>query len=251
MRHFFNFLIGIFLSIVVISCAERAICPAYQSAFIHDKATLDRHFSYFGEDTLPKNQLIASKNKFLIIERVPYKKKVRSLNTVAMKTIYPVLDDSTALTGDVQMLTEMDVVDSLALDSAVQNELPWKEKFNVEQEFYFHYFNDILVYPEERAQAEMDKKEKGGTKGAKQGFFNRIFGGIFKKGKKNTSELTEGEETEENTELDETQQPKKKGIKGLFSKKKNKKEEETSEEPIPDEEDIPPVDEASDEDDDF
>lgn len=242
-------------SIVVISCAERAICPAYQSAFIHDKVALDRHFSYFGEDTLPKNQLTASKDKFLIIERVPYKKKVRSLNTVPMQTIYPVLDDSTALSGDVQMLTEMDVVDSLALDSAVQNELPWKEKFNVEQEFYFHYFNDILVYPEERAQAELDKKDKGGEmKGAKQGFFKRIFGGIFKKGKKNSNDLAEDEELDENAELDETQQPKKKGLKGLFSKKNKKNSKKDSVvEPIPEEgeEDLAPVDESSNEDDDF
>ena len=137
MKNLSNFIFGFIIIVAVSSCAERAICPAYQSAFIHDKSTLDRQFSYFGEDSLPKVQLTASKNKFLLIDKVPYKKKVRSFNTIPMKTVYPVLEDSTLLTGDVQMLTEMDVVDSIALDSTIQNELPWKEKFNVEQEFYF------------------------------------------------------------------------------------------------------------------
>ncbi|MDH5475173.1 MAG: hypothetical protein OEX22_05730 [Cyclobacteriaceae bacterium] len=226
------------------SCSERMICPAYQSAFIHDQSTLDRHFSYFGEDSLPKNMLTASKDKFLLIEKQPYKKKLRSFNTVPMKTIYPVLDDSLALVGDVKMLAEMDVVDSVALDSVVQNEYPWKEKFNVDQEFYFHYFNDILVYPSERAQAEMSRREKrkrSKASGEKQKFFKRIFG--KKKDKKKEAKLSDEDES-----LDDKSSKKK----GLFGNKKKNKEEKIDTDEEQTDSDVPATEEDDDdEDDDF
>lgn len=246
MKHLINLTLCLLLGVFILSCSERTICPAYQSAFIHDKNTLDKHFSYFGEDTLPKPMFTASKNKFLIIDRVSYRTKLRSLNSVNMETIYPVLDDSTALQGDAIMLAEMDVVDSVALDSAAVSELPWKEKFNVEQEFYFHYFNDILVYPEERALAKQEEDAKKGTsastsEGEKQNFFKRIFSKLFKKGDKGTTDEESSDIDLEEGDIDETEQadgpPKKKG---LFGKKKNKnkpsQEEEIAEEPDPIEE---------------
>lgn len=237
MKQSFILIVGLYFSIALFSCSERMVCSAYQSAFIHDKTTLERHFSYFGEDSLPKNMLTASKDKFLIIERQTYKKKVRSFNTVPMKTIYPVLDESVELKGDVQMLAEMDVVDTVALDSIVQNDYPWKEKFNVDQEFYFHYFNDILVYPEERALANMSKREKrkrSKESGERQGFFKRIFG------KKDKSQLN----NEINNEL-ESDVPKKKR---LFGKKKKKQEENIDPEEDQTDSDVPSTEE---EDDDF
>ena len=242
MKQYSIFLVGLSLSIALSSCTERMVCSAYQSAFIHDKNTLERHFSYFGEDSLPKNMLTASKDKFLIIEKQPYKKKVRSFNTVPMKTIYPVLGDSVELAGDAQMLAEMDVIDTLALDSVAQKEYPWEEKFNVDQEFYFHYFNDILVYPEERALANMSRREKRKMRkasGEKQGFFKRIFGK-----KKDKSKLSDN-----NIDELENDNPKKKG---LFGNKKKDKEESIDAEVNQTDVEVPANEkEEDDEDDDF
>jgi len=89
-RHFFVF---ISLSLVLGACTQRLICPAYQSAFIYDKNELRKKFSYFQEDSTPK-VFTASKTRYLIAEPVSYRKKVRSLQTVAMKPVKTIVPDS-------------------------------------------------------------------------------------------------------------------------------------------------------------
>ncbi len=257
MRHIKQLGLISIITVLTWSCAERTICPAYQSAFIHDKAALAKHFSYFKEDSTPKI-LTASKNKFLIAEKQPYWKKVRSLNTVKMETIYPQLDDSIQLAGDIVLRAEMDVVDSVALDSAAVNEIGWTEHFNVDQEFYFYYFNDILVYPEERAvivaaenQKDKIKKDQAERTGEKKNIFQKFLG-LFKK-KPKTDEL-ETELTDEESEDEEAiDSPPKKKKKKLFSfgkkKKKSKKDKKSKEEEVDEPvEEQPSTDE---EDDDF
>lgn len=93
----------------LIGCAEKLICPAYQSAFIHDKEALRQKFSYFVNDSTPK-VYTASKNKYLIAEPESYKKLYRRMQTVPMKAQNPVVPDS------LQDKPELKV-DSLALDS--------------------------------------------------------------------------------------------------------------------------------------
>lgn len=249
------------IAVTIWSCAERTVCPAYQSAFIHDKDALVKRFSYFQEDSTPKI-LTASKDRFGIAEKVPYWKKNRSLNTVKVETIYPVLDDSLQLAGDLQLQAEMDVVDTVALDSAVFNEIGWEEHFNVEQEFYFHYFNDILVYPEERAlqnlvDAQQDKisKDQAGRTQEKKNVWQK-FKGIFKKKPKTdedgSAELVEGEGgTEANTDEEGVDDPPKKKKKFFsFLKKKDKKPKKSKEEK-PEEEEKEPTSSEEEEDDDF
>ncbi|MBT1697490.1 hypothetical protein KK083_11430 [Fulvivirgaceae bacterium PWU4] len=75
------------------SCTQRMVCPAYQSAFIYDKDELRKKFSYFQEDSTPKIYT-ASKNKYLIAEPVSYQRKVRSLRTVQMKPVPVHVPDS-------------------------------------------------------------------------------------------------------------------------------------------------------------
>jgi hypothetical protein len=239
MRHIKQLGLFILIAVLAWSCAERTICPAYQSAFIHDKDALAKHFSYFKEDSTPK-LLSASKDRFGIAEKQPYWKKVRSLNKIKMETVYPQLDDSTQLAGDIVLQAEMDVVDSVALDSTAVNEIGWTEHFNVEQEFYFYYFNDILVYPEERAvleAADAQKKkideDQAGRTPEKQNVWQK-FKGIFKK-KPKTDELS-SEESEEVVDS-----PPKKKKKFSFRKKKKSK-------PLLDEE--KPTDDSSEEEDD-
>lgn len=69
------------------------VCPAFQSAYIYDKDELRKKFSYFQEDSTPKIYS-ASKTKYLIAEPVSYRKKVRTMKTVAMRPVDVVVPDS-------------------------------------------------------------------------------------------------------------------------------------------------------------
>lgn len=86
-------LIVVCACLLVGSCTQRTICPAYQSAFIYDKDELRKKFSYFLEDSTPKI-LSASKNKYLVAEPVSYRARLRSLQTVAMQPVPVVVPDS-------------------------------------------------------------------------------------------------------------------------------------------------------------
>lgn len=106
-------------SLLLSACTQRMICPAYQSAFIYDKNELRKKFSYFQEDSTPKI-LIASKTKYLIAEPISYRKKLRSLQTVAMKPVNPVLPDSMTI-GDDEIMGEDGVVPGAELDLAARS----------------------------------------------------------------------------------------------------------------------------------
>ena len=84
------------VTFLISACTQRMICPAYQSAYIYDKDQLRKRFSYFQEDSTPK-VYTASKTKYLIAEPESYRKKVRSLQTVAAKPVKTVLPYSLAM----------------------------------------------------------------------------------------------------------------------------------------------------------
>ena len=101
------------------SCTQRSICPAFQSAYIHDKDELRKKFSYFLGDSTPK-VLTASKNKYLIAEPSPYRKKIRSMQTVAMKPV-PVHVPDSLVNEDSVSLADLDraarsVIDSIYIE---------------------------------------------------------------------------------------------------------------------------------------
>src|SRR5258706_7053921 len=75
------------------ACTRRMICPAYQSAFIHDQEVQYRRFNYFYEDSTPKI-ITVSKNKYLIIPQQTHRRKIRSMQTVEMRPIHPKGTDS-------------------------------------------------------------------------------------------------------------------------------------------------------------
>ena len=109
------------LSLLFSACTQRMICPAYQSAFIYDKNELRKKFSYFEEDSTPK-LLVASKTKYLIAEPMSYRQKLRSLQTVAMKPVNPVLPDSMTVDEDMEGIDGEDgVVPGAELDLAARS----------------------------------------------------------------------------------------------------------------------------------
>lgn len=245
-------LFGIILFFCVQACTERAICPAYQSAFIHDKDVLRKHFSYFGEDSMPK-VMEASKDKFLIIEPMSYRKKLRSLETIPMKDIYPEPVDSLQF-DDEFYLAERDGYDSTAVisvdtlataaDSVYMISLK-KEKFNIDQELYLWYLRDYLVYPDVRLlkqQASEQKDAAAKEEKKKKGFFG-FFRNLFKK--KEPSDSTVFDVETSATELKDGDSEKKKKRPFGFLKKDK---EETPEEK-PQKKDTPPPPPSTEEDD--
>lgn len=107
-----------------VGCAEKLICPAYQSAFIHDKNALRQKFSYFENDTTPK-VYTASKNKYLVAEPESYRKLYRRMQTVPMQEQRTVLPDSLSDKPTIEQELDSLAADSLqikpALDSLAQS----------------------------------------------------------------------------------------------------------------------------------
>ncbi len=196
------------------ACTQRMVCPAYQSAFIYDKETLRKKFSYFQEDSTPKI-LTASKNKYLIAEAVPYRKKLASMATVEMKDIHPIVPDSLTMDGDVS-LAELDRAARSVIDSTYivdvdreQDSIATEEdsiyvitkdkelrylrfvkdsikynvdqiRLNVDQDNYMWYLRDWLVLPDVRlAQLQGNNKDsEAGKSGKKE---RKGIRGFFKK----------------------------------------------------------------------
>jgi hypothetical protein len=204
--------------LVLGACTQRLICPAYQSAFIHDQAALYRKFSYFNEDSTPKI-ITVSKNKYLIIPEQSYRRKIRSMQTIEMKPIYPKIPDSLQLKKEEEEFAGAEQ-DSTATDSTARKKEPVdsvyaiskdKEvrvlrfdndslkyhienmKFTADQDNYMWYFRDVLVLPDVRAALESEKNAKDGKTSAgkkgkkeKKGFLASLKN-LFKKKPKNDS----------------------------------------------------------------
>jgi hypothetical protein len=113
--------IYIFVGLIVIlgGCTERLVCPAYQSAYIYDKDELRKKFSYFQEDSTPKI-FTASKTKYLIAEPTPYRKKLRSLQTVPVKKVFVNVPDSLSDTKEDSVITaDLDKAARSVIDSTM------------------------------------------------------------------------------------------------------------------------------------
>jgi hypothetical protein len=210
------------------SCTQKLICPAYQSSFIYDQEALRKKFSYFKEDSTPKIMYTASKNKYLVAVPESYRKKTRSLQTVEMQPVFPVIPDSIRLNkGSDDLMKEADVVDSSAVGStdSAYAITKTKEKYNVDQDIYMWYFRDMLVLPDVRAAMETQSKNRSeSSKSPKKK--KGLFGNLFGKKKKPTDSLAVDDTT---VPADSTAAPpKKKGIKGMFGGKKKAKDSKTA-----------------------
>jgi hypothetical protein len=209
------------------SCTyQQTICPAYQSAYIHDQDALRKKFSYFQNDTVPK-MYAANKSKFLIIEPTTYKKKVRTLQTVEQKAVPVLVPDSLKL-GYVKpeedfSMAERNVNDSTAViridtlaDAGKQEAYQiTKEKellllkydtkkkqywvdtlgYNSEQDNYMWYLRHVLVLPDAKlanAEAKDNAKEKAKPSGKAKRKKGNFFKNLFAKHKADSTEGFEG-----------------------------------------------------------
>jgi len=131
------------------------ICPAYQSAFIYDKNELRKRFSYFQEDSTPKI-LMASKTKYLIAEPISYRKKLRAMQTVAMKPLNPVIPDSLIMGKD-DLIAEMEgeegedgVVPGAELDLAARSVIDSTYIEDVPQDTAQTYVDSVYVISKDK-----------------------------------------------------------------------------------------------------
>ncbi len=196
------------LSVALGSCTQRSICPAYQSAFIHDKEELRKKFSYFDDDAVPRGGK-ANKNKYLIAEPVTYRKKVESLNTVPMKAVATNVPDSLKHASQRDVAADLDKAARSVIDSTYIEDVGataeasaksgegvymisvdrehhvlkydpikrqyWVDslKYNVDQDNYMWYLRKQLVLPDARlAQEEAAETEKTERKAEKKGLFS-------------------------------------------------------------------------------
>lgn len=225
------------------ACTQRMICPAFQSAYIYDKEELRKKFSYFKEDSTPKI-LTASKTKYLIAVPESYRKKMRSLQTVEMKPVYPVIPDSLKMEEGANLtMAERDVIDSTAVQQGLDRTdsayaiTKAKEKFNVDQDNYMWYFRNQLVLPDVRAALE-EKSGKnlgtnpgGGKTKEKKGFFKNL----FKKKNRSDSSALDAPSLPSDATTTKGKEKKKKASKKKERKGKNK-EENDKENPVKKEE---------------
>lgn len=228
-------LIAILCLLMTLSaCTQRVICPAYQSSFIHDKEALRKKFSYFESDSTPKVFTASATNRYLVAVPESYRKKVRSLQTVEMKRIYPYIPDSLKTYPDVIRDSAAMAADSLAggtgggldpADSAYAITKK-KERYNVDQDNYMWYFRDILILPDVRAAMESNKKgkdsdDKGDESDApKRGFFKRL----FKRDKSDSLQVEEATEAPAREAKEDADGESRKEKKRLFKKRDKTKE---------------------------
>lgn len=246
-------------AVLLSSCTQRMICPAYQSAFIYDKPTQKETFVYFNENKNQPREIVASnsktitlpardstwsksvvlpgpslpkerrvkKDRYLLLPDKTYKKALRALQTVAMKPVYPKKD-----TLEMSHLVEGAETDSVnvALDSAssklkIKGDSIYviskeKEKFNLDQDNYMWYFRDILVLPDVRLAIEGKNEHESSTK-TKSSSKKKggFFKNLFKKKPKSDSTNVQPESIN-STDSTSTEVPKqRRGLGGLLKKR--------------------------------
>jgi len=226
---FLSYFIAVWTIPIFCSCNDKLACPAYTSYFILDNSNADfvasakrgdfpdpsyllrendirdKYFQYMGEDSMPRTDMrIPQKNQFGIAKKPGFLGKKNSLNMIPMEVVIPEASDSIKFSGDIELLTELENVDSAAIDSAsVEGKL---YKYNIDQKYYLWYLRNKLVWTDElgKDDQEEDKAKTEATnvegeEAPKEGFFKRTFGNIFKKKNKSIdpAEKAPAEESKE------------------------------------------------------
>ncbi|MGI9542464.1 MAG: hypothetical protein ACR2MX_04345 [Cyclobacteriaceae bacterium] len=150
MRRLLVIAVGCYLVASFSSCRSNRICPSFESAYLLDDEIQEQTFSLFDQDTLPI-AMDVKKNKYGLIKKVSYRKKQNSINTIAMETVYPQVEelDTTLL------LAERDPGDEIDLSEPEQR----RNKYNVDQIYYMRHFGQYLPMPEEPSLGAQSTEE--------------------------------------------------------------------------------------------
>lgn len=224
-----SYIIGVFVVPFFYSCNDKLACPAYTSYFILDNSNADllasanrgdypdpsyllrendirdKYFSYIGEDSMPRTDMrVPRKDQFGIIQKPGFLTKRSGLNMIPMEVVIPEASDSIKFGGDIELLAELENIDSAAIDSASLQGRTYK--YNLDQKYYLWYLKNKLVWKDGYDGEEEDLTDAIDVEGVevtddapKEGFFKRIFGNLFKKKDKSADPATE-------TPVDETEE---------------------------------------------
>lgn len=214
-----SYFIGLVAIPLLFACNDKLTCPAYTSYFVLENSNAnmvasasrgdvpdpsyllreneirDKYFSYLGEDSKPRTDMrLPKKDQFGIIKKRGFLAKRNELKMIEMDVVIPESSDSIKFGGDIELLTELENVDSAAIDSAsIQGK---KYMYNVDQKYYLWYLRNKLVWKdgndEEEALPDGTTEAIAVDENApKEGFFKRIFGNLFKKKDKLVDPATE------------------------------------------------------------
>lgn len=110
------FLAGI-LILVLASCQERMVCPAYQSTYILDDSVRSMFFSRFENEDTPKRYGKVRKTNYGLVKKKNKSEKLRAMRTVAMKDILPPRQEPDSMLSRTRSLEELNrVKDELRQD---------------------------------------------------------------------------------------------------------------------------------------
>jgi len=133
------------------------ICPAFQSTYILEEEASNQLFSLFGEDSLPKSKILIKKNRYGMIVKVRYKKRLDDMRTVRMKTIHPP-EQLDTLIYDEDSFANLEM-DSLGLEASEKGNMR-NVRYNYDQQNYMRYIGDDIAKAYERKHAETTRAKK-------------------------------------------------------------------------------------------
>lgn len=155
---------AVVLCLLLSSCKDRVVCPAYQSSFLLMPEDQQAFFSLFGEDSIPKGYRYKIKtNKYGGIVKISYRKRLRDLAYVPMNTLYPIGEEEPYV--DSTLLAEIDYNPlsdsvSVSLDSASLYARAERRKgYNQDQRWYEENIEEITR--EDGVDPKMVFRKKG------------------------------------------------------------------------------------------
>ncbi|MBS0000558.1 MAG: hypothetical protein KFF73_16380 [Cyclobacteriaceae bacterium] len=160
--------------ILLSSCYRKTTCPAFQTKYILDEQVLNRKYSLFEADSLPKNGLgKVNKNRNGIHASRSYNVKFNEIKNVEMVTIYPESQEA--------ILVANYGADSLSMDSVLIPSKRYLTTFNNEQLIYNSLFGSLRKPQRDGMELfkddfKVETNEEAGQEEEKVGFFKRLFG---------------------------------------------------------------------------
>jgi hypothetical protein len=238
------------------ACTQKVVCPAYQSAFIYDKEALRQKYSYFTEDGTPKLASV-SKTKYLVAEPTTFKKKTRSLATVEVKPVMPVVPDSLVMGDSAAIALDLDRAARSVIDSTyiVDIDVPSDSVATADEEYVISIDREVRVlkhtYPDSIALNETTGRyERVYVAGvpAKPQYHIKEVGFNVEQGNylwylRDVLVLPDVRLAKMQAEAKEEEAKKKKGIKGFFSNLFKKKKKVDEEQELPEQKYSPDQDE--------
>lgn len=204
MSRFFLLISVVLCFALISSCKDRMICPAFQSTYILEEEAGNQMFSLFGEDSLPKYKVLQKKDRYGMMVKVKYKRRVNDMRTVRMKNVLPPPQEDTL---DVyESFADLDN-DTLMLEASETSNVR-NFKYNYDQQNYMKYIGDDIAKAFERKQneitkAKQEKEEKEALEPVKKDRKARREEKLKKKNEEKEKKKNKDGSKEEEEEVDE------------------------------------------------